>query len=291
MEIISLFFCPLSLISFIKCYIGKSKPLSWYKLFSGIYPPVAVSLIFTGYLSFHQSILIFQYSLIAGSILTIVIIVRRAIAGSKNARYFTASILIIACMVILDVLAAMNIIQTDITLSHWGTFLLFASFGFILAHKYTHMKTQLELSHNRLAEAHNQLTAYKNNLERMVCDQTTELQQTLRQLETANCDLQRLSVIDSLTGLYNRRHFDNALGIEVRRMRREKSDLGLIMIDIDFFKSYNDTYGHPAGDEILRQVAEAMLSGLRSQPDTLARYGGEEFAVILPEHPKTVVFS
>ncbi len=88
---------------------------------------------------------------------------------------------------------------------------------------------------------------------------------------------------DHLTGLANRRHFDDALQVETKRARRSHQALALIMLDVDHFKRYNDTYGHPAGDKCLREVARALQSALRRQGDLAARYGGEEFVILLPE--------
>ena len=92
-----------------------------------------------------------------------------------------------------------------------------------------------------------------------------------------------LSLTDGLTGVHNRRYFEIMLQKETERSRRYKRDLAVIMIDIDRFKLYNDAYGHPAGDEALKEIAECILRGARRGLDVVTRYGGEEFAVILPE--------
>jgi diguanylate cyclase (GGDEF)-like protein len=91
----------------------------------------------------------------------------------------------------------------------------------------------------------------------------------------------RESVTDELTGLHNRRAFDDALASEVERAKRFGSDLGLVLIDLDSFKHVNDTYGHPQGDLVLREVARVLRDSSR-EIDHSARYGGEELAVILP---------
>jgi diguanylate cyclase (GGDEF)-like protein/PAS domain S-box-containing protein len=103
-----------------------------------------------------------------------------------------------------------------------------------------------------------------------------------QQLQAANLKLERLATLDELTQLANRRRFDQYLDKEWRRQAREQTPLSLILCDIDSFKSYNDTYGHPGGDDCLRQVAGAIGNAVNRPADLVARYGGEEFAVILP---------
>jgi two-component system chemotaxis family response regulator WspR len=107
-----------------------------------------------------------------------------------------------------------------------------------------------------------------------------------RELETKNQELARLSLQDGLTGLANRRRLDETLDMEMRRAQRDKSMLSLLLTDVDFFKKYNDTYGHLAGDECLRQVASAIARCGRRPADLAARYGGEEFSVVLPDTPE-----
>lgn len=112
--------------------------------------------------------------------------------------------------------------------------------------------------------------------------QTDQLMQANCALEQANFQLEKLSKLDALTQIANRRYFDEVLEQEWNRLRRSQEYLSLILFDIDRFKDYNDYYGHPAGDECLVQVARAAQSVLKRSTDLLARYGGEEFAVILP---------
>jgi diguanylate cyclase (GGDEF)-like protein len=95
--------------------------------------------------------------------------------------------------------------------------------------------------------------------------------------------LRQLVFLDGLTGVYNRRYFDQQLALEWARSARTGTPLSIIMLDVDFFKRYNDFYGHLAGDDCLKQVAATLRSNLRRPADLVARYGGEEFACILPE--------
>ena len=109
-----------------------------------------------------------------------------------------------------------------------------------------------------------------------------ELIEVTRQLKAANETLQKLSFIDGLTGIANRRYFNDILDKEYNKIEAEKIPLSLIMVDIDYFKDFNDTYGHIGGDDCLKAVAYALKNTLKRDNDTVARYGGEEFAIILP---------
>ena len=103
-----------------------------------------------------------------------------------------------------------------------------------------------------------------------------------RELEQANQKLLHLATVDSLTQVSNRRSFDDYFSREWQRMAREFSPVSLILCDVDFFKAYNDTYGHPCGDTCLKAVARAISESVKRPADLVARYGGEQFAVILP---------
>ena len=102
-------------------------------------------------------------------------------------------------------------------------------------------------------------------------------------LEAANEKLESLSYSDSLTRIANRRQFDDVLDKECQRAGRNKSPLSVVMMDVDFFKRFNDNYGHAAGDECLKSVATALCDCLARPADLVARYGGEEFVCLLPE--------
>jgi diguanylate cyclase (GGDEF)-like protein len=103
------------------------------------------------------------------------------------------------------------------------------------------------------------------------------------QLQDAYNTVEALSAIDSLTGLANRRRFDQHLAVEWRRAIRESKPLSLLLFDVDRFKSYNDTYGHLRGDSCLKEIADAALEVVKRPGDLVARYGGDEFIVILAD--------
>lgn len=108
------------------------------------------------------------------------------------------------------------------------------------------------------------------------------LRRSQQELLKANLELSRLTHSDGLTGLSNRRYLDEFLGAEWRRAVRESTEISLLMIDVDYFKPYNDTYGHVAGDNVLRSVAATIRREVSQPRDLVARFGGEEFAVVLP---------
>jgi diguanylate cyclase (GGDEF)-like protein len=118
---------------------------------------------------------------------------------------------------------------------------------------------------------------------RLVEEKSAALIQANTRLREVNARLERLSHMDGLTGIANRRRFDEGLTSEWRRALRHEHPLALLLVDIDEFKPYNDGYGHLAGDDALRRVAVALSGALSRATDLVARYGGEEFAVLLPE--------
>lgn len=131
-----------------------------------------------------------------------------------------------------------------------------------------------------------ELYRQKRALERKTVEldlKLVELEELQQQLEETNEQLLLLSITDGLTGLLNKRQFDVLFAEEWKRAHRNKAPLSLIMLDIDQFKSYNDTYGHALGDDCLINVAHALSSTIKRDVDKVARVGGEEFAMILPD--------
>jgi two-component system chemotaxis family response regulator WspR len=125
--------------------------------------------------------------------------------------------------------------------------------------------------------------AYLNQLQRDAA--YLALHESQRKLMEINAELQRLTNVDGLTGLSNRRYFNEYIDAQWRLAAREHTPLSVLMIDVDSFKPYNDTYGHLAGDEVLKAIAGAMQSSFVRPTDLTARFGGEEFVVVLPATP------
>ncbi|MBU0913320.1 MAG: GGDEF domain-containing protein [Gammaproteobacteria bacterium] len=121
-----------------------------------------------------------------------------------------------------------------------------------------------------------------DQLEDSIQQRTLELQITLTELADKNKQLEQQNTRDALTGIRNRAFFDQKMNAEIKRSRRERSTLGLLMIDIDHFKSINDNHGHLVGDLVIKEVASRLQQELKRSTDHLCRYGGEEFAIILP---------
>ncbi|MCL2635603.1 MAG: sensor domain-containing diguanylate cyclase, partial [Betaproteobacteria bacterium] len=126
----------------------------------------------------------------------------------------------------------------------------------------------------------------RKQAEQALRESNRQLQLRLDEIGRLQAALQEQAVRDGLTGLHNRRYLDEILEREVSRARREASPLSLVMLDIDHFKQINDTYGHQAGDEVLRVLAATLQADIRAE-DTACRYGGEEFLVLLPNMPLT----
>jgi diguanylate cyclase (GGDEF)-like protein len=130
---------------------------------------------------------------------------------------------------------------------------------------------------DRLVSVNLKLLAQASEMDR----KNRELTETRRQVEQRNRDLERLSALDTLTQIANRRRFDTVLRQEWRRSVRDEAPVSLLFCDIDHFKPFNDTYGHQAGDECLVRVAQALEETLNRPADLVARYGGEEFVALL----------
>ena len=222
--------------------------------------------------------------------------VRLWIKSSLIARYYTLALAILfisACVISADTL---NVI--DLNLSSNYTSMLNMSvetilLGFILGishhqQRQVYLDTQAELLNKERQAQHNQidmLVLQENTTEELdykVQERTLELEIALRELFETNRELQEKNTIDALTGIRNRSYFNKKYQAEVRKSRRERTQLSVVMIDIGHFKSVNDQYGHLIGDECIKAVARKFKNALKRPSDNVCRYGGEEFVLILP---------
>ncbi len=121
-----------------------------------------------------------------------------------------------------------------------------------------------------------------DTLEIKISERTKQLEESQFNLRRVNKKLERMATIDSLTQVANRGYFDRILHKEWNKLAKKQEYLCLLLMDVDYFKAYNDTYGHQKGDECLIKIAQCFQSIIRSSSDTVARYGGEEFVIILP---------
>jgi diguanylate cyclase (GGDEF)-like protein len=124
------------------------------------------------------------------------------------------------------------------------------------------------------------ITIYRHK--KILAQEIAEKEKIQRKLEKVNQQLKKIANLDGLTEIPNRRLFDEYLAKEWQRLKREQKPLSLIMVDVDYFKAYNDNYGHLAGDDCLKQIAQALEHVIKRPADLVARYGGEEFVVVLP---------
>lgn len=133
------------------------------------------------------------------------------------------------------------------------------------------------------AQYYEKLKEYSQTLEQNVTERTQALEKANQELKEAQEQLEYLATIDGLTQIYNRRYFNEYLLREWRRLARDRKFISLILCDVDYFKLYNDTYYHQAGDDCLKKVTQVMKSLVKRPADLVARYGGEEFAIILSD--------
>jgi diguanylate cyclase (GGDEF)-like protein len=136
-----------------------------------------------------------------------------------------------------------------------------------------------------LQEANQELAKLNLSNQQLIIELRQSREQIIKlnqQLALTNAELKQMTIKDDLTGLFNRRHFFESLGLEIKRVNRYKKWLSLILFDLDHFKKVNDTFGHQAGDHVLVMVGSMVTKAIRDT-DILSRYGGEEFAILLPE--------
>jgi two-component system, sensor histidine kinase LadS len=215
--------------------------------------------------------------------LTVVFVTAWSLWQRKRAAYFyaIAFALIIAGSVI-TLLRTIDVLPTNmftINALQFGSALEMLLLAFALADRFNLMRREKLFAQKQLLETQDQLVHSLQVSERTLA---LRVEERTQQLQTLNDKLEALTMVDGLTGIANRRQFDQVLQREWLRLQRTQQPLALVMLDVDWFKRYNDHYGHPAGDQCLRQVATA-IAALGRGSDLMARYGGEEFVLVAPD--------
>jgi len=205
-----------------------------------------------------------------------------ALRGQRSAYFFVAAFTAILLAVVLTHLRNLGVLPTNFLTTDGtqiGSAMEMLLLSFALADRYNAMRRDQAHAQEQTLKAQEELVSTlreaEHVLEAKVAERTAELRLLNRKLEA-------LSATDGLTGIANRRHFDATLAAEWTRAARQGHPLALGFLDVDFFKKYNDHYGHQAGDDCLRKVADTLAATIGRTGDLVARYGGEEFVFIAP---------
>ena len=213
----------------------------------------------------------------------IVMGVMRWLHGYQPARYFIVAWTVFLLAISYYSLAKFGVFETSAVSEYavqWGAVSEMVLFAFALADRLNSQRRSFVKAQSKALELQR---LANEQLEMRVQERTQKLQEAMDDLATANTRLQALTMQDGLTGIYNRRYFDQKLEKEWQRALRNQDSLALLLIDIDFFKDFNDKYGHLAGDECLKRVAQVIRDTITRPSDAVSRYGGEEFVVVLPD--------
>lgn len=225
---------------------------------------------------------IFTHSAIYYQIVTIVTIIYMSVAllralkdKQEGSLIVTLCVLFLSFTVINDILAANSMIQTY-HLSSFGLFVFIFSQSYIIANRSSR-------AFNEMERMTTELEILNQTLEEKVQERTTSLEKSTAELQNLNSQLKNLSYIDQLTQIPNRRYFDEIFEQQWNFAIENRGSLAVIYMDIDYFKRYNDMYGHEAGDQCLQEVARALQDTFKSYGGFVARLGGEEFVAVLDD--------
>lgn len=266
------------------------------KLLNIIAGAFLVGLIFNLFIPLAVFSNVFLVMLCASGILVLSISIWLWIKGLAIARYYSFAWAILFIGVFTESVNTLSMINLNLHSYYLlmlcaGTETILLALILAISHnqqRQTLLDTQVELLNQERRTQHTQqvMLALQENtteeLEYKVQERTLELEVALRELSDTNRELNEKNTLDALTGIRNRRYFNKKYQAEIRRSRRERTQLSVVMIDIDHFKHVNDRYGHLVGDECIRAVARILKNALKRSSDDVCRYGGEEFALILP---------
>lgn len=268
----------------------RSRLLSLAAWLSLLYMPVSILLPPQPRMVLLGIVLLYSFGI------TFIISLLELLQGNRSVRYFIFGWMLLLLCVVAFVLGRFGLLpflpdtENAIEVGLAGlivalSFALSARLNEERSSKLTAQKKALLHEQEVIQEQQRNLTILqqtKDELEQNVASRTRDLNNALQELKHANSQLQLLSTVDSLTGVKNRRYFDQTYLSEWRRALRERKPLSLLLIDADHFKRVNDQMGHMAGDECLKQLAQRICRTVTRPSDSVSRYGGEEFIVLLP---------
>lgn len=249
--------------------------LWWLVLFFLLSP---FTFLFTGQTFIQTAAIVYLGAVVIG----VVVGLHGTLRRQRSAYFFLGAFLLLALGAMTNALRAIGVVPTNLLTTHAmqvGSALEMVLLAFALADRFNAMRREKSAIQKKLLEAQTtlieSLKQSEQILEQRVEERTSELQALNRKLAA-------LSMTDGLTGIANRRHFDEVLATEWQRAQRGRQTLTLALLDVDWFKAYNDHYGHLAGDECLRAIARVLAQSAVRSGDLVARYGGEEFAFLAP---------
>lgn len=285
----------LILTYFVSMLLDKDK-VRCRRFLQGLSVFILLMLVVNYYVDVSNLWLFNQFIMMITYIVLITIVILQKMEESDILKLFLATLLVqFAFSIIYVVLFYLNVSPLFINVVEMMSFVLIVTFvTYMVGRNYFFYVEDEKLTHEKLVESMQVSEKAKEELLRIqqenqeqlesnVQERTIELNIALQELEEANHELREKNTLDELTGLYNRRFYDQKILAEFRRSRRNLTPLSLIVVDIDHFKNVNDSYGHLAGDKCLVKVAEAIKLLLQRSGDVGCRYGGEEFCLILPE--------
>lgn len=232
--------------------------------------------------AFRQVAPVFVILNMSTSVLLLITGLACALKRERSAYYFVVAFGVILVAVAFAHLRNLGILPTNVFTSDGtqiGSAIEMVLLSFALADRYNVLRRQNAEANERALQVQSELVRTLQASEHML---ETRVQERTAELQALNQKLEAISATDGLTGVANRRHFDATLTNEWARARRVGHSLVVGLVDVDWFKPYNDHYGHPAGDEVLRQVAQALAACFPRTGDLVARYGGEEFVFLIP---------